>query len=62
MNLSRVRALGEGTMVDGHGHKLSGAAKMTYIVYTFGKKVNDLDPALVKRGQEYVLKRLTKIA
>ena len=62
MTLSDVRALGKGTIVDTHGHKLSGAAKMTYIVYLFGKKVDDLDPALVKQGQEYVSKKLLKIA
>lgn len=58
MMLSDVRALGKGTIVDTHGHKLSGAAKMTYIVYLFGKKVDDL----VKQGQEYVSKKLLKIA
>lgn len=62
MDLSRVRALGKGTMVDIHGHKLSGAAKMTYIVYLFGKRVNDLDPALVKQGYEYASEILMKIA
>ena len=49
MDLRNVRALGEGIMVDVHGHKLSGAAKMTYIVYWFGKMVDDLDPTLDKR-------------
>ena len=49
-------------IVDTHGHKLSGAAKMTYIVYLFGKKVDDLDPALVKQGQEYLSKKLAENA
>ena len=31
MTLSDLRALGKGKMVDTHGHKLSGAAKMTYL-------------------------------
>lgn len=62
MNLSAVRPLGEGTMIDSHGHRLFGAAKMTYIVYMFGKKVSDLDPELVKRGQRYVAKASAKMA
>ena len=62
MNLGAVRALGEGTMIDNHGHQLSGAAKMMYIVYMFGKKVSDLDPELVKRGQICARKALEKIA
>lgn len=49
-------------IVDTHGHKLSGAAKMTYIIYLFGKKVDDLDPALVKQGQEYLSKKLAENA
>lgn len=62
MNLGAVRALGGGTMIDGHGHSFSGAAKMTYIVYMFGKKVSDLDSALVNRGQKYVSIALTRMA
>lgn len=62
MDLSNVRALGKGTMVDRHGHQLSGAAKMTYIVYMFDEKFIDLDPIIVKQGQKYALKALAKIA
>ena len=62
MDLRSVRALGEGAMVDTYGHKLSGGAKMTYIVYLFGKKIDDLDLILVKQGREYTSEILTKIA
>ena len=62
MDLRNVRALGEGIMVDVHGHKLSGAAKMTYIVYWFGKMVDDLDPTLIKQGREYASEILMRIA
>lgn len=62
MDLRNVKALGEGVMVDAHGHKLSGAAKMTYIIYFFSKRISDLDPALIKQGRKYVSKKLAENA
>lgn len=62
MTLSDVRALGNGVIVDRHGHKLSGASKMTYLVYLSNKTLDELDPALIERGREFVIKHLSKIA
>lgn len=60
MTLSDVRALGKGIMVDVHGHKLSGAAKMTCLVYLTNQALDDLDPTLIERGREFVTKHLSK--
>ena len=54
MTLSDVRNLGNGTIVDRHGHKLSGASKMTYLVYMPGKSINELDPKCIARGGAFV--------
>lgn len=55
MDLSDVRTLGQGVAIDEHGHKLSGAAKLVYIVY-------GVDPVLVRKGRAFVEKRLKKTA
>ena len=62
MDLRNVRTLGKGVMILTHGHKLSGAAKMAYIVYLSDKKIDDLDLELVKKGQEYASEILAKVA
>lgn len=62
MTLSDVRALGYGILVDRHGHKLSGASKMTYLVYLSNQALDDLNPELIERGRGFVTKYLSKNA
>lgn len=57
MDLNEVRDLGKGVTVDRHGHRLSGASKLVYIVYGFDKILSDVDPILVRKGQAFVEKK-----
>lgn len=62
VDLSNVRTLGQGVIVDEHGHELSGAAKLVYIVYSFDKMLSGVDPILVRKGRIFVEKELKKSA
>lgn len=62
MDLSDVRTLGQGVLIDEHGHKLSGAAKLVYIVYGSDKLLSGVDPVLVRKGRNFVERALKKSA
>ena len=62
MDLKEVRELGKGVIVDRHGHRLSGASKLVYIVYGFDKILSDVDSILVRKGRAFVEKKMKKSA
>jgi hypothetical protein len=62
MDLSDVRTLGQGVVIDEHGHKLSGAAKLVYIIYGFDKMLSDVDPVLIRKGRAFIEEALKKSA
>ena len=62
MDLNEVRELGKGVTVDRHGHRLSGASKLVYIVYGFDKILSDVDSILVRKGRAFVEKKMKKSA